>query len=94
MVVAACQAWLQPSKFVLRAHLGDGQGDHSPMADAVKSDLPSAHRDVLEVVRQQIASGVQSLGDIVHRQLEGLQLLKQGYSKEDRSHQKEHNGAK
>ena len=70
MVIAACKAGLQPSKFMPGAHLGDGQGDRSPMVVSMKSDLPGAHRDVLEAVRQQIASGAQSHGSIVCRQLE------------------------
>ena len=76
MVIDVCKVRLQPSKLVPKAYLGNGQGDHSPMMDAVKSDLPGTHRDVLEATHHQIAPGVQSLGGIIRRQLEGFQYLR------------------
>ena len=44
------------------------------MVNTVEGD-PSAHKDILEVVLQQVTPGVQSPGGIIHRQLEGLQFL-------------------
>ena len=75
MIVAAGIARLMPPELMSGVHLGNGQGNRSPMMDAMKSDLPSAHRDVQEVIRQQISLGVQSSGGIVRHQLEGLQFL-------------------
>ena len=78
---------------MLGAHLGDGQSNRGPMADAVKSNLPGAHKDVLEVTRQQVAPGIQSPSGVVHRQLEGLQLLHWGCNKK-KDHQEENNKVK
>ena len=50
MVVAAREARLQPSELVPEVHLSDDQSNRSLMVDAVKSNLPSAHRDVLEAI--------------------------------------------
>ena len=54
------------------------------MADAMESDLPGKHRDVLEAVYQQVTSGIQGYSGIVCCQLKGLQLLCQGYNKRSR----------
>lgn len=92
VVVDACEARLQPSKLVPGADLGDGQSNRGPMADIVKSNLLSMHRDILEAIHRQVTLGVQSPGGVVRCQLEGLQLLHQGYNKEIKDHQEEHNG--
>ena len=94
VVVAICETGLQPSKLMPRAHLGDGRSNHGLVADAVKGDLPSTHEDVLEMIHQQVTLGVQTPNCIVCHQLEGLQLLYQGYNKKNRNHQEEHNEVK
>ena len=78
VVVAAREARLSPSELVLGVHLGDGQSNRGPVVDPMKGNLPGAHRDVLEAIRQQVAPGVQSPSGIVRRQLEGLQFHHQG----------------
>jgi hypothetical protein len=45
------------------------------MMNAMEGNLPGVHRDVLEVVLQQIALGVRRPGDVVRHQLEGFQFL-------------------
>ena len=67
VVVATCEAKLQPLKLIPGAHLGDGQGNRCPMTDAMKSNLPDVHGDVLETIHQQVTLGVQSPSVIVHR---------------------------
>jgi hypothetical protein len=66
VVVATCEAMLQPLKLVPGVHLGDGQGNRGPMIDAVKNNLPGAHRDVLDTVHQQVTPDVQSPNDVAH----------------------------
>jgi len=78
MDITPGDAWLEPSKFMPRVHLGGHQGNRSPMSDAVEGNLPGAHGNILEAVRQQITPGVQGPSSIVHRQLEGLQFFLQG----------------
>ena len=70
MIVVAGKPRLMPPKLVPRVHLSNSQSDCSPVTDAMKSDLPGAHRDVLKVIRLQISPGVQSPGGIVCCQLE------------------------
>jgi len=49
VIVTTYEARLKPPELISGVHLGDGQGDRSRMVDAMESDLPSVHRDVLEV---------------------------------------------
>jgi hypothetical protein len=82
MVIPTSEARLVPLEFMPRVHLASHQGNRSPVVDAVKGDLPSTHGNVLEVIHQQVAPGIQSPGDIIRLQLEGLQFLCQGCDKE------------
>jgi hypothetical protein len=52
VIIAAQEASLKPSKLVPRVHLGHHQGDDNPMADTMKGDLLSVHRNILEAVHQ------------------------------------------
>jgi hypothetical protein len=55
------------------------------MANVVEGHLPGANKDVLETHRQRVTPGIHGVGSIIHRQLEGLQLLHQGYNREQGS---------
>ena len=72
MIIAAGETRLMTPELVSRVHLGNGQGNRSTIPNAMKSDLPNAHRDVLEATHHQIAPDIQGPGIIVHHQLEGL----------------------
>jgi hypothetical protein len=61
MVVAAGKAGLMPLELMSNVHLGNGQSNCRPMTNAMESDLLDAHKDVLEVIRQQIASVFRAL---------------------------------
>ena len=78
MVISADEAMLEPSEFMLEVHLDSHQGNRSPVADALKGDLASAHRDVLEAIHHLITLSIQGPGNVVRCQLEGLQFLCQG----------------
>ena len=94
MVVATREAGLQPSELVPEVHLSDDQSNRSLMVDAVRCNLPGAHRDILEAIRQQVAPGVQSPNGVVRHQLVGLQLLRQGCNKKNMIRQEERNKVK
>jgi hypothetical protein len=52
VIIVACEAGLKPLKLVPRVHMGHHQGDDDTVADTMKGDVLSAHRNVLEVVHQ------------------------------------------
>lgn len=94
MIIAAREARLKPPELVPRVHLGHHQGDGDPMVDTMEGNVLIAHMNVLEAVCQQVASGIQSPDSIIRHQLEGLQLLYQGYNKEQGIRQKDNRKAR
>ena len=81
------KARLKPPEFMTRVHLGNRQDNSCPMTNAMESDLLGPCRDILKTTHHQIAPGIQGPGGIVHRQLKGLQLLRQSCNKEEKNHQ-------
>ena len=60
--------------------LHHSKNSYSPLPDTVGGNLLGAVGDVLQVVHQQVASGVHHGGGAVHRLVEGLSLCLQGYN--------------
>ena len=71
---------LQKEKIVPGIGLRHSQSSCSPLPNTVGGDLPGAVGDVLQVVHQQVASGVHHGGDAVRRLVEDLNLCLQGYN--------------
>ena len=69
LIAAISKARLKPLEFMTRVHLGNRLGNSCPMMNAMGSNLPSMHRDILEVTHHQITPCIQSPGGIVRRQL-------------------------
>jgi hypothetical protein len=67
MVVTIGEARLKPPKFMPRVHLGNHQGNNSPVTNTMEGDLPGTHRDILYETKHQIAPSVRSPSSIVHR---------------------------
>ena len=75
MVITTGEVRLEPPEFMPRVYLGNHQSNGCPMANTVEGD-PGTHKDILEVVLQQVTPGVLSPSGIVCCQLEGLQFLR------------------
>ena len=60
------------------------------MVDTMEGDLLDTHRNILEVICQQVTPGIQSPGSIVCHELEGFQLFRQDWNKKRKDHQEEH----
>jgi hypothetical protein len=72
IVTPTCEARLVPSEFVPRVHLGRHQGKGGSTVNAMESDLPGTHRDIMKTTHHQVASGIQSPGSIARCPLEGF----------------------
>ena len=85
-LVEACPAFsfredkLQKEKLLPGTGLCHSQSSCSPLLDTVGGDLPGAVGDVLQVVHQQVASGVHRGGGAIRRLVEGLNLCLQDYN--------------
>ena len=64
-----------------RAHVGNCQGYDGSITDAMENHLLGTNGDILEAGHQHAAPGIQGVGRIICRQLEGLQFLHQSYDK-------------
>ena len=58
VVTTIGKARLKPPKFMTRVHLGNRQGNSYPEMNAIESNLPSTHGDILEATHHQIALGI------------------------------------
>ena len=50
VVITIGKAGLEAPEIVPRVHLGDHQGNGSPLVNTMESDIPSMRRDILEAV--------------------------------------------
>ena len=85
-IVKACKPFsfreykLQKEKIVPGTGLHHSTSSCSPLPDTMGGNLPGTVGDVLQVVHQQVASGVHRGGDAVRRLVEDLNLCLQGYN--------------
>jgi hypothetical protein len=94
MVIPTSEAKSEPSEVMIGVHLGSHQGNCSLVSDAMESNLPDVSGNILEMIHQQVASGVHSPSGIIRSQLESLQLLRQGCDNKRKGYQEKHDRAR